>query len=59
MSADRDAKVVDQEHLMAVFVAACEWRDAPPIPDALAGEVDDLPEKRLIAAIDAARKARS
>lgn len=43
--------------LQAVFDAACAWRDSACIPEARAGEIPDAPEDRLIAAIDAARKA--
>jgi hypothetical protein len=54
----RERPVVDVERMAAVFAAACAWRDAPPVPDALAGEIPDVHEARLIAAIDAARKER-
>ncbi len=54
----RAEAVVDVAQLAAVFAAACAWRDAPRVPDALAGEVPDTHEDRLIAAIDAARAAK-
>lgn len=42
--------------LTALFEAACAWRVAARVPEALAGEVPDVAQDRLVAAIDAVRK---
>lgn len=42
--------------MTAVFDAACAWRDSARTPDALVGELEDVHEQALIAAIDTARK---
>jgi len=54
----RERHGVSVDQLAAVYAAVCRWRDAAPVPDALAGEIDDVHEQQLIAAIDAARKER-
>jgi len=55
--AEQRRNPISIETMASVFAAALAWRDSSRAPDARAGEVPDEAQDRLIATIDAARKA--